>query len=204
LAVELNPDGSIDPDSLLLTPSIVRVDYRLTYEEVDEMLEEGIGYNEEWELGALLAEANKRRNFRIQNGSTEGIVPNPIPQASVSIFPNETAPDGIGIAISVQVAYNSGKNQSSVVEQLTGSLSPAAPIEDPLSSSYLLVTELMILAGESIGRWKLRVENQARTAGANGDDNNRHSNLVKLAFRTQPKPGKRLQHFQCGALAHFQ
>lgn len=75
LGVELNDDGSIDEKTITVTPSLIKVDYRLTYDEVDEMLEMGVGYFEEWELGALLSEANKRRGFRISKGSTEGFVP---------------------------------------------------------------------------------------------------------------------------------
>lgn len=83
LGVELNDDGSIDKSSLVVTPSLIRVTYRLSYEEVDEMLEEGIAYNEEWQLGALLAAAIKRRAYRVRNGSQEGLVPNPVPFCSV-------------------------------------------------------------------------------------------------------------------------
>lgn len=74
LGVELLPDGSIDTSSIVVSPSRIVVDYRLSYDEVDEMLEEGVGYNEEWQLGALLDAATKRRNHRIENGSTEGMV----------------------------------------------------------------------------------------------------------------------------------
>ena len=83
MGVELNDDGSIDKSSLVVTPSLIRVAYRLSYDEVDEMLEEGIAYNEEWQLGALLAAATKRREFRVRNGSLEGVVPNPVPFCSV-------------------------------------------------------------------------------------------------------------------------
>lgn len=40
LGVEVNADGSINAASIEIAPSIIRVTYRLTYEEVDEMLEE--------------------------------------------------------------------------------------------------------------------------------------------------------------------
>jgi len=83
LGVELNDDGSINKSSLVVTPSLIRVAYRLSYDEVDEMLEEGIAYNEEWQLGALLAAATKRRSYRVRNGSQEGLVPNPVPFGSV-------------------------------------------------------------------------------------------------------------------------
>jgi exoribonuclease-2 len=82
MAVELNDDGSIDESSIQIIPSLIKVKYRLSYDEVDQMLEMGVGYFEEWEIGALLDEATKRRNYRIASGSTEGFVPNPIPQAA--------------------------------------------------------------------------------------------------------------------------
>jgi len=85
LGVELNDDGSIDKSSLVVTPSLIRVAYRLSYDEVDEMLEEGIAYNEEWQLGALLSAATKRRAYRVRNGSQEGVVPNPVPFCSMYV-----------------------------------------------------------------------------------------------------------------------
>ena len=188
LAVELNEDGSVDPNSLELTPSIISVTYRLTYDEVDEMLEEGIGYREEWELGALLAEAKKRRKYRCSNGSSEQLIPRPIPTASVSVYPNSTHPDEYKIALNIQVAYNSGQNQSKATMENPN----AAPsFEDPVSSSYLLVTEAMIMSGESIGHWKNKMEHENKL------DNTEYENSVRLAFRAQPKPGKRHVASRC-------
>ena len=40
LSVEVNSDGSIDESSIEMVPSVIRVTYRLSYDEVDEMLEE--------------------------------------------------------------------------------------------------------------------------------------------------------------------
>lgn len=73
LGVCLSEDGSIDVSSIIVASSKVRVTYRLTYDDVDEMLGDGIGYNEEWELGALYKAALLRRDYRIQNGSAEGL-----------------------------------------------------------------------------------------------------------------------------------
>jgi exoribonuclease R len=182
LGVELNDDGSVDKNSLVITPSIIQVTYRLTYDDVDEMLEEGIGYQEEWELGALLGESLKRRKYRIARGSTEGIVLNPIPYATLSTTEREGAIDGIDIELNVQVAYNSGKNQSSTLEQLTA---PTSSMEEPVSSSYLLVTEAMIMAGEAIGHWKAEMDDQMAKESSTG-----HKNSLRLAFRTQPQPGQ--------------
>ena len=44
LGVELNDDCSIDESTLIITPSIIHVNYRLAYDEVDEMLECGVHY----------------------------------------------------------------------------------------------------------------------------------------------------------------
>jgi hypothetical protein len=141
LGVELNDDGSVDPSSVIVTPSIIRVTYRLTYDDADEMLSEGIAYSEEWELGALLSVAEKRRRYRISHGSSEGMVPNPIPFAAVQTFPDESAPDGIGVSLNVEVSHNAGKNHTSGAE----GASESSLVEASVSSAYLLVTETMIL-----------------------------------------------------------
>jgi hypothetical protein len=186
MAVELNDDGSVDPSSIMVTPSLIRVSYRLTYEEVDEMLEEGIGYSEEWELGALLHAATKRRAFRIACGSTEGVVPNPIPFSSISTYPDKYAPDGIGISHNIELSHNSGKNQSAGAEDAScDEESDASPT--PVSSAYLLVTETMILAGEAAGRWKALVDRKGERVNGEGAS---FANPLRMAFRTQPKPGR--------------
>jgi hypothetical protein len=138
LGLELAEDGSIIESSIVVTPSHVRVRYRLTYEETDEMLEEGAAYSEEWELGALLAAATKRRELRIRNGSSEGFVPTQIPQFNVLATGDKSSPDGIGISVNVQVSHNGGKNQS--VVEVTGSDSPSKSYEEPVSASSTLVT----------------------------------------------------------------
>jgi hypothetical protein len=52
--------------------------------------------------------------------------------------------------------------------------------------AYLLVSEIMILAGEALGRWKARLdeEEKQRINGAAG-----YENQLRLPFRTQRKPG---------------
>ena len=179
LGVELNPDGSIDENSIVVTSSIVRVSYRLTYDDVDEMLEEGVGYNEEWQLGALLAAATKRRNYRSKNGSTEGIVSNPLPQGAVSVqFPitntntdsssssmtnsdiskqqpsqevgkeeDSDPQDNAVISIHVESTHNAGVN-ASIIDSESGEVSPSSKYAAPVSPANLMVTEMMILAGE--------------------------------------------------------
>ena len=89
LGVELNPDGSIDPSSIILTPSLIHVDYHLTYDQVDEIHDEGVGYTEEWQIGAMLAAATQRRKHRVGRGSTKGMVPFPIPNGMVIASYNE-------------------------------------------------------------------------------------------------------------------
>ena len=116
----------------------VRVSYRLTYDDVDEMLEDGIAYNEEWELGALYNAASLRRQFRISNGSAEGFVPKQIPQFSTTTFPDRNATDGIGVSLKIQVSHNGGKNQSAIAASDLSSEVPS--FETPVSSSSTLVT----------------------------------------------------------------
>jgi len=183
IGVELNSDGSIDSSSLMLTPSLIRVSYRLSYDEVDEMLEEGVGYSEEWQLGAMLAAANKRRNYRMENGSSEAMVPNPIPYHSVSTVPDEDAQDGVDIKVNVEVSHNAGKNQTANAEK--GTQPTGNEFAAPASPSFVLVTEMMIMAGEAVGKWKAAMEEQ--DSAVNGDTS-RIRNTLKLPFRGQPKP----------------
>ena len=192
LAVEINDDGSVDPSSVTITPSLIRPSYRLTYDEVDDMLEEGIGYKEEWELGALLDAATLRRNYRIRQGSTEGIIPNPVPYSTISVYHDRNAPDGLGIAHNIQVSHNAGKNVTALAEETEGGASnaedAAASTPSPVSSAYLLVTEMMILAGEAIGQFKSRIDEE-RMQMINGQVGP-FANQLRLAFRTQLPPGK--------------
>lgn len=180
LGVELNDDGSVNVDSITMTPSLIRVNYRLTYDDVDEMLEEGSAYSEEWQLGALLDAAVKRRDYRIRNGSSEGFVPNPIPSATLSAFPDPKAPDGVAISHNVQVSHNAGKNQTSLAE------GGSSDVSVPVSSAYLLVTESMILAGEAIGLWKTKMQEVEKVNGSAP----KYPNRLELPFRTQPPPGE--------------
>jgi len=190
LAVQINDDGSVDPSSVIITPSLIRPSYRLTYDEVDEMLEEGIGYKEEWELGALLDAATLRRNYRIRQGSTEGIIPNPVPYSTISVYPDRHAPDGLGIAHHIQVSHNAGKNVTALAEEAEGGANyaenDAASTPSPVSSAYLLVTEMMILAGEAIGQFKSRIDEE-RMQIINGEAVP-FANQLRLAFRTQLPP----------------
>lgn len=196
LCVEINGDGSIDESSIQVMPSIIRVDYRLTYEEVDEMLEMGVGYFEEWELGALLSEANKRRNFRITNGSTEGFVPMPIPKAEIRVETNEEAQDGIDIVLKIEASHNAGVNQSAILlETNPSNIDEYAP---PVSSSFLLVTEMMILSGEAMGKFR-----KAATKCANQNLEEsvfQLENSLDLPYRTQSKPDFRERYQELNTL----
>ena len=188
MGIEVLEDGAVDPSSIVIFPSLINVMYRLTYDEVDEMLEEGIGYKEEWELGTLLSIATKRRKYRIINGSSEGFVPTPIPQKTISISQDENAPDGINIKVDVSVSHNAGKNQTVGAEEsskMTGNLKSS--MAQPVSSAFVLVTETMILAGEALGRWKVL---QDEIWEKNADSNDiKFRNSLRLPFRTQRKPG---------------
>jgi len=185
LGVELNDDGSIIDDSIIVTPSIVRVDYRLTYDEADEMLEDGVAYNEEWELGKLFDAAQQRRKFRMNNGSSEDFIPTQIPKYTISTFHDLSAPDHIGIEVDVHVSHNGGKNQSSIVADSIIGGKEASSLSDelPVSSASTLVTELMILAGEAIGKWAI---SETKTP-----DDGEMLNSLKLPFRCQDKPDYR-------------
>ena len=135
LGVELNKDGSVNESTLIMTPSLVRVTYRLTYDEADEMIEEGLAFNEEWELGALFSAALLRRDYRIRNGSAEGFVAQ-IPQYSMSTYSDPKAPDGVQISLNVQVSHNGGRNQSAIAETPGSQSSNIIPV----SSASTLVT----------------------------------------------------------------
>jgi hypothetical protein len=193
MAVELNADGSIDESTLYITPSLIKVNYRLAYDEVDEMLEFGVGWFEEWQLGALLEEAIKRRKYRIACGSTEGFVPNPIPQAELRVVKqNDT--DDVEIVLNVEVTHNAGLNQSeTVLMDSTAGVEESAP---PVSSAFVLVTEMMIMSGEAMGKLKGVLESQAQTVD-DGDYDHLPmlENKLELPYRTQPRPdfGKRYE-----------
>lgn len=182
LGLELLPDGSIDTTSIVVTPSLVRVSYRLTYDEVDEMLEEGVGFSEEWQLGAMLAAAKKRRGLRVSNGSSEGMVPTPIPQGSVSAIYDAGAEDKVSISVEVEVPQNAGTNQTSTAAVTSTS---ADSYHAPASEAFLLVTEMMIMAGEAIGKWgQLLSSTEHFTVGSQSQ----LRNTLELPYRCQTGP----------------
>ena len=142
LGVELNAtDGTVIPSSIIVTPSVINVQYRLTYDDVDEMLDEGIGYAEEWQIGVLLDAATKRRKHRISQGSTEAMVPCPIPRGEVSARYNDESNE-FDISLKIETTHNSGANMSSTEFDYEEHYDPYC---SSVSSSQLIVTEMMIL-----------------------------------------------------------
>ncbi|KAG7370348.1 exoribonuclease II [Nitzschia inconspicua] len=189
LGVELDDDGNVIDDSIIVTPSTVRVTYGLTYDQVNEMLEDGVAYKEEWELGQLYTAAKTRQRLRYQNGNSEQMVPTKIPQYTISVYNDPTAPDKIGIKVNVELGNNTGKNQSAIVGDTTQDITTnnndnnALVDEAPVSAANILVTEMMILAGEAIGRWAQRVNGTITTTGRDDD-----GNYLQLPFRSQSPP----------------
>jgi exoribonuclease R len=165
LAVELNEDGSIQKDSIQVMTSKIQIQYRLTYDDVDEMLQEGVAYREEWELGELFRAANQRRAYRIRNGSTEGFIPHSIPHSFVSLFDdNDESEDGIGIRLTIDSSHNQGRNRTT-----ESTISMNTNVQS-VSDSNVLVTEMMILAGEALGQWKLRSDREDVASTKVNDD----------------------------------
>jgi len=123
-AVILNGDGSISSVEEVV-PSIVKVTYKITYEDVEEMKYAGVLDSEERDLGRLLHWAEVRRNYRASRGSLDANNPKP-PESKVRAVRNEEAEDGWDVT---------------------------AEAEDINTSSYLMVTEMMILAGEAVAKF---------------------------------------------------
>ena len=229
LGVELTPDGSVIDSSIRVTASTIKVSYRLTYDDVDEMLEDGVAYNEECELGELYIAAKTRRDYRIRNGSAEAFIPTQIPQYSISTYMDNAAHNNIGIALNIQVSHNGGKNQSMVeLHDKSTTMAYASPV----SAASMLVTgnvvirlislqlksceiqvvltiyaqhsfihsltheEMMILAGEAIGRWKIWEDKH----NSHDCSHNHPRNLLRIPFRTQPSPG---WFHRCSLQHHF-
>mmetsp|Transcript_23264 Transcript_23264/g.39503 ORF Transcript_23264/g.39503 Transcript_23264/m.39503 type:complete len:403 (-) Transcript_23264:65-1273(-) len=177
MGVEIDDDGAVIPSSIVVTPSKIQASYRLSYDQADEMLEEGVAYREEWQLGALMTAANKRRLYRMKHGSAEGMIPSPIPKGFVTICPRESAPDVVDINISIESSHNLGRNQTEGAEFHSGSSTSVEVV--PVSSSNLLVTEMMILAGEAIGKWQ-QLKNQKGGGPI--------ANHLRIPFRSQAPP----------------
>ena len=152
LGVELSPSGEVDESSIIVTTSTINVDYRLTYDVADEMFEEGVAFNEEWELGALLDAAKLRREYRCRQDSIESKIETQLPNGVITTENDEAAEGGVEISIEVEYSHNSGFNSSTIADDRMNSFADALP----LSPSNLLVTEMMILAGEAMGKWIMK------------------------------------------------
>jgi len=76
-AVILNPDGSLQ--TYEISPSQIKATYRLTYEDVDEML--ALGVQAESELEAIAAWAKQRQHWR----QSQGAISIHMPEASIKV-----------------------------------------------------------------------------------------------------------------------
>lgn len=147
------------------------------------MLDEGVGYTEEWQIGALLAAATKRRAHRVARGSTEGMVPFPIPRGVVSADYNEESKD-YDISLKIETTHNSGANMTAGGNEVDEHYDPYC---SPVSSSQLVVTEMMILAGEAMGKWQQLQPVQENITPLD-DGHILIPNTLELPFRCQPAP----------------
>jgi hypothetical protein len=180
LGVEIDSDGAIDSKSIIVTPSIIHVDYRLSYDETDEMLEEGVGYSEEWELGDMLNAAQLRRSHRIANGSTEGLITQ-MPSYSLKVKSNDSEEDlDMDVELTIESQSNSGRNATMGAVDST-----SAKHVPEVSSSNLLVTEMMILSGEAMGKFGMLVNaNKSEDKDVDEDEDL----LLELPYRSQQAP----------------
>mmetsp|Transcript_15525 Transcript_15525/g.18877 ORF Transcript_15525/g.18877 Transcript_15525/m.18877 type:complete len:565 (+) Transcript_15525:93-1787(+) len=197
LGVEVDPvDGSIVEESIVVTPSLVRVSYRLTYDQVDEMLEEGVGYNEEWELGSMVSIATKRRKVRIEKSSLDRLLSVKIPQVTPRVvFKDESESvsreldendDNVAISLNIEVSNNGGRNSTSGAEEATATIGNGAissKIQEGIpdvSPANLLVTEMMIMANEALGRWGVQRSTESKEEKEGG--------FIDLPYRSQAAP----------------
>jgi exoribonuclease-2 len=121
MGVILAEDGSIE--DVEVTPSLVQVDMRLSYEDADEMLREGITGpgGEEESLGRLYHWSGIRKALRCSNGSVDRFMRPP--QFTIKVEEDPEAEDGLSISISP---------------------------DDPELPSVNLVSEMMIMSGEGM------------------------------------------------------
>jgi hypothetical protein len=110
------------------------------------------------------------------------MIPQAIPQSSVTVHEDATEPDGIGITVAVDLSHNQGFNRTAEMSNMSDGATQGGVVNTAISDSNLLVTEMMILAGEALGKWKVRVDKEPLTFCG------RYENLLNLPFRSQPKP----------------
>jgi exoribonuclease R len=139
LGIEIEDSGKLVSSSLKLCASTIKLPMRLSYEEVNEMLEYGCcsPSDHDWALGYLAKAAASRRCWR----SAKGCV--------------ETNPPYVSIKASEEVGDGDGK------VSLTPRLSDTV--------SEVLISEMMILAGEAVGLFGRR-------------------HRLPLPYRNQPAP----------------
>lgn len=135
----LQEDGAIADAEVL--PTIVRPEYKLTYDDVDELLEAATPEMEP-ELFALNQAAQLRRKWREAHGAIEINFSQPVVKVVDS--------NGSGSRASGSNASSSTPSSSSSSSQW-----PRVKIEvqeQDASPSRRMVAEMMILAGEAVGR----------------------------------------------------
>lgn len=174
LGVTLSEEGDINDIEVSL--SKVKITYRLSYDDVNDMLEEGVAYQEEWGLGQMMDMAKILRKKRIAKGSMEGMIRQPIPRGNVRVKTDNTNfPDGSDISLAIS-ADNSDTNT-------TTTATTTSNVYSSITDSNLLVTEFMILAGEALGAWKLRhVDTEVPSFCG------RYPNTLTLLYRKQERP----------------
>ncbi|CAM9759478.1 unnamed protein product, partial [Sphacelaria rigidula] len=123
LSMGIMLDDSGEIVDATLTPSIVKVTYRLTYDDVEEMVSSGLaGTDEEWGLGRLSELAQLRYKYRCSKGSVDQFEKGL--DHVVKVTENSRSPGGYDVKVTP---------------------------EDPSRTSVRMVTEMMILCGEGMG-----------------------------------------------------
>eukprot|EP00903_Cladosiphon_okamuranus_P006750 g6585.t1 len=121
MGITLGERGDIT--DVVVTPALVKVTYRLTYDDVEDMLANGIASTDEWELGRLHKLAQLRHRYRCEQGSVDRFQKGP--DHTIKAIESPSAPGGYDVKVTM---------------------------EDPSSRSIRLVTEMMVLVGEGMGR----------------------------------------------------
>lgn len=111
------------------------------------------------------------------------MVPHPIPRGVVNAK-WDTETDEYDIKLSIETTHNSGANVTAS-DDGRGHYDPYCM---HVSSSQLIVTEMMILAGEALGKWQRLVSTE--TASFEANERVQTPNVLELPFRRQPAPGE--------------
>jgi len=124
IAADVDEDGSLV--AALVTPSTIRVTYRLTYEQADELL--WVALDEEPELRLLAAAAAARARHRDAAGAASIVMPEP----SILVSGGGACARGAAAAAAVSIACEAPRG--------------------PGSGARNIVAECMILAGDVVAR----------------------------------------------------